>query len=205
MHQIRIDDLLSWLFYKPFFHELHSALIIHLHRVTKNRLNPKEHQSPKYTHRICREVREVRSSTNLEAATEQQRNPSHFISLQEDIKKESSNFICLYVYARGETHLSAQMCSLCHLAALQRFEPCESAEELDCGDVPRQFQFPIKLLRSRALFHCIPDANSCALLSLGGEPSTKLFLLLPICLAWFCTSPYLLPSAPRGLRGILPL
>lgn len=65
MHQIRIDDPLSWLFYKPFFHELHSALIIHLHRVTKNRLNPKEHQSPKYTHRICRKVREVRSSTNL--------------------------------------------------------------------------------------------------------------------------------------------
>lgn len=129
-------------------------------------------------------------------ATEKQRYLSHFISLQEDIQKKSSNFMCL----RRETHLSAQMCIFCHLAELRQFKSYDSAEKLNCYDIPRQFQFTIKLLQYRGLFHCSTDANCCALLSLGGEASTQFFLFLPICLACFSTLSHLPLSAPRGLH-----
>lgn len=126
---------------------------------------------------------------------EKQRYLSHFISLQ-DIQKKSSKLVRL----REQTHLSAQMCIFCHLAELRQFKSYDSAENLNCCDILRQFQFTIKLLQYRGLFHCSTNANCCALLSLGAELSTQFFMFLPICQACFSTLSHLPFSAPRGLH-----
>lgn len=96
-------------------------LIIHLHRVTKKHPNPKEHQSPKYTHCICTEVREVRSSTNLVSSYRKTKKSISFYFFARRHQKENQQFymfICLHKGRNPSFCTDVQLVSFGRAAAI---------------------------------------------------------------------------------------
>lgn len=142
-------------------------------------------------------MREVRSSTNLVSSYRTTKKSISFYFFARRHRKGIQQFymfICLRKGRNPSFGTDVQLVSFGSAAAIRALWICWGARLRWC---PKAVPISNQTVTIPSFVSLHPWCKFLCTAEFRGEPSTQLFLLLPICLAWFCTLPHL---SPKGLH-----